>query len=136
MSVVEQNRRINPDVLQALREGRIVVGERGSGKTITLLTYLAVTQPQGKRGGGPIVVSEDFRSAKGHEWFWRRCFADHPMPRFLSYRQIEKADGLNGIVFVDEPREWLNYVLRARFYAIGGFGGGVGSSAVFAESGR
>lgn len=121
-----ENYRLNPKVLNDLRLGRVAFDFRGMGKTFTLLSFIAVTQPTSKLGnGGPIVVSRDMRLSAWTRDFWNEHFKGHVIPRFMSQKQ--HFEGMSGVVFLDEADHYDGY----HFPLVDGhylmFGGGVSS---------
>jgi hypothetical protein len=92
---------INRGVVDALRKGKIAVCcNRRSGKTETLLAYIAVNDPRVPSGKGAIIVAETLRDAQLIRTRWRLRYPELPEPRFMSKRQ--NFIGLRGIVFTDE----------------------------------
>ena len=119
------SRRLNLKVLRGLRAGDIVLDDRRTGKSITLLTYIAagfeLSLPR-----RPIVVCERLEGCRHLQFLWRNSFLDMPEPRWMSYRVYLSADGTSGPVFVDEPRDYW-CIDRIRYRAHGEFAGGVTS---------
>lgn len=117
------DRALNPDVLAALRAGRLYWGGRKSGKTTTLLTFIAVTWPVSKLGnGGPIVVTRDMRLVKWLRDYWKELFPDHCTPRFMS--QNQNFEGLSGVLCFDEADTSTIPSIDGHYLM---FGGGVSS---------
>lgn len=94
-------RRINPFVLQCLRGKNVASDCRRSGKTITMMTFIAVTRPESPIGRGEaIIVLETLRFVPLYRRYWESCFTGHVPPRFRSMGQ--SFEGLSGVVFTDE----------------------------------
>jgi len=107
-------------VVAALKRGEVANTGRFTGKTETLLAYIALHHDDA------IVVCRDMNNCGITRRRWKYRYPLLREPRFLSVRQFEtRSDGMTGTVFVDgvdlffHPRakDKLNPMLR--------FGGGV-----------
>lgn len=112
LDVLDGSRRINAVVMKGLGENGIVWGERRSGKTITMLHFVASRIWSWK--DSPIVICESQNMIHLLRDMWRANFAGFPDPRWMTHRQFLRSQGMRGNVFLDEPRVgWrLDEVLR------------------------
>jgi hypothetical protein len=115
---------LNKRILDALHRKQLGYDFRSTGKTTTLLTFIAVNRPTNPLGdGGPIVVSENMTMAKWTKKLWRTLFPGHDEPRFMSINQ--HFEGMSGVVFTDG----IDFYDRQKLH-LGGLhlvdGGGIG----------
>lgn len=108
---------INRRVSQGLKQAREVWDERYSGKTETLLAYIALLHSDA------IIVTSIVAFDRYLRNMWKTRYPKLPEPRFLSLRQFEQMDGISGIVFTDECK--LSQKALDRFNPMLTFGGGV-----------
>ena len=110
---------IQPEIATTLSSGGIHIGPRFSGKTETLLAYIALHHQDA------IVVSELSRDAANVRAAWSNRYPALRQPRFISTNQlISRASSFIGTVFSDECSEVaeLNIFCQRLRY-----GGGVSS---------
>jgi len=109
---------INPHVAKGLKEGKVVWDNRFTGKTETLLAYIALHHTDA------ILVSKTMDLSNISRRRWKERYPQLIEPRFLTWVQLKnRPDGMSGIVFSDEVPEVQNsYIFRPPVLR---FGGGV-----------
>ena len=112
---------INRKVVNGLKRSEQVWDHRKTGKTETLLAYIALNHEDAIIVGETVPIISNIKSR------WEERYPMLVPPRFLSRRQFVTADGLRGTVFTDECLGYYDSVFHSRFNPWLKYGGGVKS---------
>jgi hypothetical protein len=108
-------------VAEGLKRGDIVWDSRFSGKTETLLAYIALFHDDA------IIVTNIVANQTHIKSKWFQRYPKLPEPRYFSLHQLKhSSDGLDGTVFTDECNEAFDLRGRMNTHYLR-FGGGVTS---------